>query len=252
MKPIPISVQLYSLRAQAAKDFPAVLKQVADIGYVGVEFAGLHGMCPKEVRKIIDDLGLKVSSAHMAMPNAENAAQLIDECKALGIPKLISGFGAKEFETKETTLAAAATAQQAATLLKGSGITLGIHNHWFEFDKKFDGLYPHEVFMAAAPGVFAQIDTYWTAVGGADAVRIVKQYGARAPLLHIKDGPGVRGKAMTAVGGGIMDWRAVIGAAAATTEWLVVELDECDTDMLEAVRQSYKYLTTQGLARGRK
>ena len=54
----PISVQLYTLRDEAAKDFFGVLKTVADIGYTGVEFAGLHGKSAAEVRKVIDDLGL--------------------------------------------------------------------------------------------------------------------------------------------------------------------------------------------------
>lgn len=106
--------------------------------------------------------------------------------------------------------------------------------------------------LAAAPDAFAQIDTYWVKVGGADPTRIVKQYGARAPLLHIKDGPGVKEKSMTAIGSGIMDWKSVIGAASETTEWLIVELDRCDTDMFEAVAQSCTYLVGNGFAKGRK
>ena len=40
----PVSLQLYSLREQAKGDFVGVLKAVAEMGYVGVEPAGLHGM----------------------------------------------------------------------------------------------------------------------------------------------------------------------------------------------------------------
>ena len=89
----PISVQLYSVREAAAQDFPAVLKQIADIGYVGVEFAGFHNMDLKELKSIVDDLGLQVSSAHMPMVTDENASELIDQCKTLGITKLITGPG---------------------------------------------------------------------------------------------------------------------------------------------------------------
>jgi len=71
-------------------------------------------------------------------------------------------------------------------------------------------------------------------------------------LLHLKDGPGNKEEPMTAVGGGIMDWPAVIGAAADTTEWVIVELDSCATDMTEAVAESYRYLTENGLATGNK
>lgn len=252
MKPYPISLQLYSLREEAAQDFPAVLKTVADMGYIGVEFAGLHDMAPVDVRKILDDLGLVSSSTHGPMPNDENLNEVIDTANTLGYTRHVAGFGPDQFATKETILESAAVAQKAAELLDGSGVTFGIHNHYWEFDHDIDGKYPHEVFMEAAPGAFAQIDTYWVAVGGADAAKIVAQYGERAPLLHIKDGPGNREEAMTAVGGGIMDWPAVIGAATDTTEWLIVELDRCDTDMTEAVAESYRYLTESGLATGNK
>ncbi len=251
MKPFPISIQLYSVREAAAKDFPAVLKRIADMGYVGVEFAGFQGHTAKALRKILDDLGLVTSTIHGAMPTKDNLAQIVDDAKTLGYTRHIAGFGPDQFKTKEDTLKCAAIAQQAADLLKGTGVTFGLHNHWWEFDKQFDGKYPHEILMAAAPGAFAELDTYWIKVGGADPVNIVKQYGARAPVLHIKDGPGNREQAMTAVGGGIMDWKAVIGAAADTTEWLIVELDRCDTDMFEAVAQSCRYLVGNGFARGR-
>ena len=46
MTPTPLSIQLYTLRDQVQGDFPAVLRQVAEIGYQAVEFAGLHGHKP--------------------------------------------------------------------------------------------------------------------------------------------------------------------------------------------------------------
>lgn len=250
MKPYPIALQLYSLREEAAADFPGVLKTVADIGYTGVEFAGLHDMTPTDVRKVLDDVGLTAASTHGPLPTEENLTEVIDTARTLGYTHHVSGFGPDQFASKETILAAAAKAQKAAELLAGTGIRFGIHNHYWEFDHRIDGRYPHEIFMAAAPDVLAQIDTYWVQVGGADAATVVGRYGTRAPLLHIKDGPGNREAAMTAIGGGIMDWAAVIGAAAATTEWLIVELDRCDTDMTEAVAESYRYLTRNGLATG--
>ncbi|MCS7060329.1 MAG: sugar phosphate isomerase/epimerase [Anaerolineae bacterium] len=252
MRPFPISVQLYSVREAAAKDFPAVLKRIADIGYTGVEFAGFHGHTPKALRQIIDDLGLKVSSNHGEMPTKENVNAIIDTANTLGYTRHVAGFGPDRFTTKAETLKCAEIAQNAAELLKGSGVTFGLHNHWWEFDKRFDGQYPHEILMAAAPDCFAQIDTYWVKVGGADPAAILRQYGARAPLLHIKDGPGVKEQSMTAVGAGIMDWPAILSAAADTTEWLIVELDVCDTDMFEALAESYHYLVHNGFARGRK
>lgn len=251
-KAIPISVQLYSVRDHVHNDFPAVLRRIADIGYVGVEFAGLHGMKPAAVRRVLDDLGLVASSCHGGIPDRGNVAEIIDTAKTLGLTRHISGFGPDQFATEASTLAAAAQAREGAELLKGSGISFGIHNHWWEFDKKFGQRYPHEVFMAAAPDVFAEVDTYWVTVGGADAAKAVRELGRRAPLLHIKDGPGNREQAMTAVGHGSLDWAKILAGAGAATEWLVVELDRCDTDMFQAVADSYTYLVSRGFARGRK
>ena len=88
----PISVQLYSLRDLAAKDFTNVLKTVSKIGYAGVEFAGLHNMPAAAVRKVIDSEGLAVSSAHTAVFDPAQWNKVEDEAKALGYNKLVGGF----------------------------------------------------------------------------------------------------------------------------------------------------------------
>jgi hypothetical protein len=56
---------------------------------------------------------------------------------------------------------------------------------------------------------------------------------------------------MTAVGDGVVDVPAVVAAGKPVTEWLIVELDRCATDMMEAVARSYSYLVGEGLAQGR-
>jgi hypothetical protein len=71
-------------------------------------------------------------------------------------------------------------------------------------------------------------------------------------LLHVKDGPANDPKAsMVAVGSGSVAIADILGAAP-TVQWHVVELDRCDTDMATAVDDSYRFLTTTGLSRGRK
>lgn len=248
----PISLQLYSVREAMAQDFAGVLKQVADIGYTGVEFAGLHGQAPADVRKMVDDLGLQVSSAHMAMPNADNVAGLIDECGALGITKLVSGFGPDQFKTTDDIKASAAKFQAAAELLKPAGIAFGIHNHWWEF-KQVDGRFGEDLVLELAPDAFAELDVYWAEVGCGDAAGSVARLAKRCRLLHIKDGNIEPQHPMTAVGKGKLNMPAIIAAAdESVTEWMIVELDACATDMLEAVEDSYKYLVGNGLASGNK
>ena len=59
----------------------------------------------------------------------------------------------------------------------------------------------------------------------------------------------VRGQPMQALGQGVMDIPALLAASAGQAEWLIVELDECATDMLTAVQVSYQYLIEHGLGR---
>ena len=245
----PIGLQLYTLREWAAQDFTAVLKKVADIGYKGVEFAGLHGMPAAEVRKLIDDLGLVTCSQHGGIPTAANAQQMIEECETLGHKLLVTGPGGA-LDTMDNVLAAADRLKAGTEALKGSGIRLGIHNHWAEF-QPVEGKLPEDVILDKAPDLFAQLDVYWVAVGGPDSAETVARLKSRAPLLHIKDGMIDPPQPHTAVGQGVLDMPSIIAAADPNVlEWLIVELDSCATDMVKAVEESYRYMIDNGLAEG--
>ncbi len=250
MRPFPLSVQLYSLREEAKKNFIGVLEQVAAIGYQGVEFTGLHGLSPSDIRRVLDDLGLKVSSAHAGLPTAENKNQVIDNALTLGYAWHICGRRPDGYASLDDTLRSADLFATAAELLEGSGVKFAIHNHDFEFNKEFDGKTPHQVVMQRVPELYAQLDTYWIKTAGQNPAQVIAEYGHRARLLHIKDGPCVRGQAMTAVGDGTMVWEPIVAAAEmADAEWFIVEIDNCDTDMTEAVRKSRDYLVEKGYAK---
>ena len=47
---LPIGLQLYSVRNEMEKDFEGTLAKVADMGYEGVEFAGLFGHSPHAIQ----------------------------------------------------------------------------------------------------------------------------------------------------------------------------------------------------------
>ena len=247
----PISLQLYTIRHAAADDFFGVLKKVAEIGYKGVEFAGLQNYSPSDVRKVLDDLGLVASSSHVGVPLAENVNETVDVAKALGYDLVISGAGPDDFKTVDRIKAKAEAFQTGAGLLQSYGLRMGYHNHWWELDE-VGGRLGYEIFMEQAPDVFSEMDTYWACnFGRVDVPALVAKHAPRLPILHLKDGPLVRGEPHTAVGGGKMDVPALVNAADPNVlEWLIVELDDCATDMMQAVRDSYEYLTSHGLAEG--
>lgn len=265
----PISVQLYTLREEAAKDFPAVLRRLAKIGYKGVEPAGFFGFTPADFRKFVEDLGMVVSSTHSPWAGANNLNEVIETCGILGVNMVAGGYGADEFATLDAIKKTAETTAKINDTLAEAGITLTLHNHAWEFEK-IDGRIKYEIFAELCPKVNFELDTYWAAnFGENDAPEMVRRFAKRSPLLHIKDGPLIRPESvynaetstleaakggsasLLAVGSGKNDIKGIIAAMdPEVTKWLVVEQDNSDTDMFDCVEASYRYLTSNGLAAG--
>ncbi|MEN8183259.1 MAG: sugar phosphate isomerase/epimerase [Myxococcota bacterium] len=247
----PISVQLYTLRHEAERDFADVLARLGKLGFAGVETAGLHDLSPTELRRCVADAGMVVSAAHVPLPTAESAEQILDEQEEIGNRDLVVAFLPPErFADAAGVARVADELNEALERVRARGMGLGYHNHWWEF-QHIEGETAHaRLFRHLDPEVFAEVDTYWAQVGGVDPAKAVAELGARARMLHLKDGPAEDPKApMTALGEGALDVPAI--ALASRAEWHVVELDRCATDVFEAVEKSYCYLTGAGLARGR-
>ncbi len=249
--PAPLSIQLYTVRNLIAQTgFAPVVKQIADIGFVGVEPAGFPGTDAAGAAKLFRELGLQSASGHFPMPVGPHRNKVLDDARTIGAQYVISGFGPDDFKTPELIKKTCAAFNEAAANCAAAGLTFAIHNHWWEF-QQVAGRYVYEHMLDhLQPNVMFEIDVYWVQTGGPHPAQIVKQFGRRAPLLHIKDGPCVTGQPMTAAGEGKVDFPAI--AKVSVADWWVVELDECATDMLEAVRKSYRFLTTNKLARGNK
>jgi sugar phosphate isomerase/epimerase len=249
----PIALQLYTLReAAAAQGFEKTVRLVAEMGYAGVEPAGFPGSTPEAAGKLFRELGLAVPSAHVALPVGEAKNEVLDTMAAIGSTCIVSGKGPADFGTVDAIKATCALFNEANANAQAAGMSFGIHNHWWEYLQVGDR-YAYEIMLDLLdPAITFEIDTYWVQVAGPDPAEIVVQMGARSPLLHIKDGPAVKDEPMQAIGSGVLDWPAIVQAGAKHTEWLIVELDRCATDMVEAVQQSYDYLVGEGLARGNK
>jgi len=250
--PAPIALQLYTVREGLAKDFAGIVGKIADIGYMGVETAGFEAASPEEASKLFKALGLTVTSAHMPLPLGEHKEKVLDAMNELGCTRIVSGMGPEAFTSTDQIKSSCSLFNEANAVAEENGFTFGIHNHWWEF-QEIEGRYVHEVMLECLdPRIFFEIDTYWVKTAGPDPAEVVRHLGERAPLLHIKDGPCMAGEPMVAVGEGIMDFPSIVQAGKDSIEWLIVELDECATDMVEAVEKSYKYLIGEGLARGKK
>ena len=248
----PISVQLYSLRDESARDFDAVLDRLAAIGYAGVEPFNLYGKTPTAFKAQVEGLGMTVSSSHHPWANRAPINEVVDTVGALGLTRAAGGFGPADFASLDAVKRTADTINGLVESLSAHGIELFLHNHWWEFSE-IDGKLGYEHIAERCPGVLFEVDTYWAAnFNAVDVNEELAKIKDRVPLLHIKDGPLERDRAHVAVGDGKMDIQGVIDAADQNVlEWVVVELDACDTDMMTAVERSYDYLVGNGLAAGR-
>jgi sugar phosphate isomerase/epimerase len=247
----PIAVQLYSLREAAETNFEATIRRIAAMGYAGVETAGQYGGSPRAARALFDSLGLKVAGAHSPLPIGDNRSAVLDTLHELGAPVLVFPWiDPQHFRSIEGIQRVADQLNEANAVAQKNGLRLLYHNHDFEFIPLPDGSIPHHhLQQLVAPTVGFEIDTYWVKVAESDPAEVVRSLGTRAPLLHIKDGQ-INPKApMLPIGEGAMDFPPIIAAAHA--DWLIVEFDQCATDIFEAVEKSLRYLVGKGLGHGK-
>ena len=262
-----LGVQLYSLREDSERDFPGVLKFVADTGYKAVEPAGLYGLTPKDFKKICDDLGLRIASSHgLGLGSVADVPKVVDMLGDLGLKVAVFGFRAPAFADLDAIKRTADLVNEIRSALSRQGITLVQHNHYFEFER-IDGELKYDIYARLCPEVKFQLDTFWAGNFGAeDPAEMVRRFASRTVSLHLKDGTFepdrskwkiVNGKVdrdlkLRPLGTGVMDIPAVVAAAPASVDTLIVELDYCVIEMREALRQSYAYLKENGLGVGNK
>lgn len=246
----PIALQLYTVR-KALRDegLERTLERVAAMGYAGVEPFGLDPDSARHARAACESLGVRVPSLHAALASGGDSQAVIETALALGTPRVVSSSRPDDVANEGTLSNFLDRIEEARTALGEHGITVGLHNHWWEFEP-VEGRVPFdEMRRTLHPGVFFEVDVYWAQTAGVDAAPLLIELGARAPLLHVKDGPAKQGEPMVAVGSGSLDIQGIVRAGSA--EWLIVELDECATDMFEAVEASIRYLEDSGLGVGR-
>ena len=262
----PLSVQLYSLRERAEKDFYSVLKDVADMGYVGVEPAGFWNYTPAELKKVLDDLGLKIFSSHSPWCNPSTVDAAMEAAQALGVKKIACGYGPDNFKDLDAIKKTADEVNAMVEKTSANGYELFIHNHYWEFDR-IDGKPKHQLLAELAPGLKFQIDSFWsTNKGKEDAVEMLKKFADKCVLIHMKDGVCKQQATNAGMQNGLLDMKIdllplgtgtlpipeLIKNAPEKAATVIVELDYCEVEMWEALEKSYKYMTENGLCAGNK
>jgi len=243
-----VALQLYTLRNETKADFLGTLGQVAAIGYPAVEFAGLFGHAPSEVRAQLDRLGLVAASTHTAIAELRrDLAGVVDMHRALGCGIVTVPFLPQE--DRADLAGYERTAHEldnfGRQLLEG-GLQLCYHNHNFEFAME-QGRCGMDVLRECSDPAHLhfQVDVFWVAKAGIDPVSYIRTLGARCATLHIKDM--APDGSFAEVGHGTLELPAMMAAGDAVgARWFIVEQDSCTRPPLEAVRMSLESLTAWG------
>lgn len=263
----PIGVQLYSLREKVGYDFVSVLKRVAEIGYKYVEPAGLWNVRPSEFKKVLDDLGLKMVSSHTPWArDPKILGEVMETAHTLGLNKIVCGYWVTDFESMDAIKRTAENTNKMQEILAANGFTLFQHNHDFEF-QRLDGRIKYEIYKELCPNLKYQIDCFWSTNRGTEnPVDMLKIFADDTISMHMKDGfvkQNVSGDKMVngildrkvelmPLGQGDLPIRDLVANAPASAEAIIVELDYCNVEMWQAIEESYKFMTENGLAEGNK
>ena len=272
MKTLPVAVQVYSVRDDAAADFRGAMLKLKAMGYDGVELAGLYSYSKEEIKAILDEVGIPAISAHVPFfEMREDIGKVIDTYKFLGckyivVPYLMEGDrpGDPAYDGVRADIGRFGDACAAA------GLTLLYHNHDFEFMVMPNGNFALDELYAGTTPAQLQVepDTCWIKVAGQDPAAYVRKYTGRVPVVHLKDfyKEGSGGKLYELIGieteeqeakgffefrplgQGLNDIPSILDASLdAGAGWVVVEQDTSNgRTPLEAVEMSRQYLRTLG------
>lgn len=241
---LPISLQLYSLRDDAPKDFPGVLRKVAEMGYDAVEFAGYHGHSAEELRAVLDEVGLKCSGTHTSIDQLEDdkIEATFATHAALGTPNIIIPWLPLELHsTAEATLKTAERLTALTAKVEAAGFKLGFHAHDADMKPLDDGRSTWYILAENTPSSFLlQFDTANAMHGGSDPVQPLLDWPGRGTTVHLKEYP-FDGSSL---GEGKVPFAEVLKALpVAGAEWIVIEQETYGSRTpLEAVEVSLKNL----------
>ena len=255
---------LYTVRDLMDQDAKAVLKQVAELGYVNIEATNyqdgkFYGMAPAEFKSYLESLGLVPLSVHQGGVTLENADRFIADTKAAGFRYFVipvPPMGMFKFDPETRAMSMEGTPEDITAILntlapkcKAAGLELLYHNHNFELVPDANGVVLLDYMLEHTDPelVNFQMDLYWVAKAGADPVSYFEKYPGRFKVWHVKD-MDTQGR-FAPVGTGTIDFRRILAEKERSgMEYYIVEQDMTFDGMepMEAIGISYENLKTLG------
>ncbi len=243
-----LGIQLYTFRKEMDADALGTLKQIASIGIKKIESARsdkghYYGFGPKEMKKVCNDLGMKLVSGHVHLDN--NWQQTMDEAAESGQKYLICSTMPSEGQTIENYKSVADAFNKAGEACKKMGLNFGYHNHAYEFESDNDEVL-YDVLLAntQADLVHMELDLGWVVVGGKDPLDYFKKFPGRFPLWHLKDMDMVKKESTEFGKGGLDIGKMLQHKKASGVKHIFIEQEEYASTPLESMKENLAYLET--------
>jgi len=250
-----VGVQLYTVRTVLPQDPLKVLRALEQIGYREAELNmdNLDRVFPALKQTSLKPISLHLDSTLFVSGQAKIPAAL-DAAKTREVEYVVCPYvapadrgGADMMKKLGETLS------KAGEMSQKLGMRLCYHNHAFDFAPSGNGTLLDVLLQAADPKLVSlELDIMWAQVAGLEPVAVLKKYGNRVALLHLKNvAEGTEKRydeivpktAFREVGNGVIDIPAVLSAAAqAGVKHYFVEQDQVPADPVDSLRQSYQYL----------
>lgn len=252
-----IGVQLYTVRSMLPQKPAETLHSIESIGYRAIEptYDGLERLWPAIQATHLKAVSVHLDNTLMNPGKEDELARAIEQAKKWGFAYAVFPYlPPAERGGLDKIRVLADKLNRAGERCRAAGLGFCYHNHAFEFEP-MEGTTGFEVMMERLDKNLCgfELDVFWVSVAGHDPAELLRKLSGRVPLVHLKDkAPGTpvmfqesvdRG-AFKEVGNGVMDWPAILGAAAsAGVQHYFVEQDQTPGDPVESLRQSFGYLS---------
>jgi len=181
----------YTFRNEFKADMPATFDLVKRLGISDIEMSNLFGQPPAKIRALMDARGIRCSSYGAPYNDVlKKTDEVGATAKVLGAQyvRVSLPFTKTPFDKAAATQRAAEMNAMGKQLREKHGLTFVLHNHGMEFVPEgkvtlYDFL--HE--QTRPEDVSFELDVLWAYLPGADPVALFERYGARIPLMHVKD-----------------------------------------------------------------
>lgn len=181
----------YTYRKQFAKDVPGTLDLIKSLGITDIEFSNLFGQTAPGLRKLLDERGLKCSSFGVSYNDlVQKTGEVASNAKALGAQYVrVASIPHQAPFTLEQAKKAIDDFNRVGKILKEEhGLSFVYHNHGFEFEPYQNGtLYDLMMEQTDPRYVNFELDMLWAFFPGQDPAALLKKYGKRYKLMHLKD-----------------------------------------------------------------